>query len=260
MDPMSESKPILRDKRSAVPVLLATVGAALVAALLLVEATGEILEGIADSRGFAVWDRPVLDWALAQRTPGLTALVAWYSNTGGPVWQPVVTSAVVLFLWWRWKDPTPLVLTLLAGGGSLLMTVFGKRLVERARPPLSDAVPPYETSFSFPSGHSLNALVIAGILAYLIVRHLADHPVWQRVVVVLLLGTYAATMGLSRVFLGHHWLTDVVGAWALGLAWLAVVIAAHRVWRAVRHREERRPIEEERKEPLADELPGAPTD
>ena len=255
---MPESTPILRDKRSAVPVLLATVAAALVAAVLLVEATGEILEGIADGQGFAAWDRPVLDWAIAQRTPGLTSFVAWYSNTGGPLWQPIVTGAVVLFLWWRWKDPTPLVLTLFAGGGSLVMTVFGKRLIERARPPLPDAVPPYESSFSFPSGHSLNAFVIAGILAYLIVRHLWDHPVWQRVVVVVLLGAYAATMGLSRVFLGHHWLTDVVGAWALGLAWLGVVIACHRVWRTVRHREEGRPIEEERKEPLDDELPGGP--
>jgi undecaprenyl-diphosphatase len=40
---------------------------------------------------------------------------------------------------------------------------------------------------------------------------------------------YAIAIGLSRVYLGYHWLSDVVGAWLLGLAWLAVVIVAHRL-------------------------------
>jgi membrane-associated phospholipid phosphatase len=45
---------------------------------------------------------------------------------------------------------------------------------------------------------------------------------------------FAATMGLSRVYLGHHWLTDVLGAWALGAAWLSLVITAHRLYLTTR--------------------------
>ena len=107
------------------------------------------------------------------------------------------------------------------------MTLAIKSLVGRSRPPLAEAVPPYESSASFPSGHALNAIVITGILVYsilLIVR--TQRARWLTVIVG---GAYAIAIGLSRVYLGHHWLSDVVGAWLLGLAWLAVVIVAHRL-------------------------------
>ena len=249
--------PLLKREPQAAWVLGATLAACLLLSIAAVNIAGEVFESVTEADGISLVDRPVLDWAISQRTPALTAFVAWYSNTGGPLWQPVVTGLVVIFLAWRWRDPTPVVLTLIAAGGSLLMTVFGKGVGGRARPPLVDAVPPHETTFSFPSGHSLNALVIAGILLYLLLRHFHDRGWWAKLAWTLVLVTYAVTMGLSRVFLGHHWLTDVLVAWAVGLAWLAVVIACHRVWRAVRHRAEPGPIEEERD---TGELPTGPTD
>jgi membrane-associated phospholipid phosphatase len=112
------------------------------------------------------------------------------------------------------------------------MTILGKAAVGRTRPPLVDAVPPYETSFSFPSGHSLNALALSGIVVYVLVRQQSTLRV--RVVTLVLGTTFAVTMGLTRVYLGHHWLTDVVVAWLLGLAWLVVVVTAHRLYLTTR--------------------------
>ena len=88
-------------------------------------------------------------------------------------------------------------------------------------------MPPYETSASFPSGHTLNSIVITGMFCYLLVSHLTNTL--ARVATITIGAVYTISMGLSRVYLGHHWLTDVLAAWCLGLAWLAVVITAHRL-------------------------------
>jgi undecaprenyl-diphosphatase len=119
----------------------------------------------------------------------------------------------------------------IGASGSLLMTAAGKQLVGRARPPLEYAVPPYETSASFPSGHTLNSTVIASLVAYLLLLHLTSLV--ARILSVVLAGVWFVAMGLSRVFLGYHWLTDVLVGWTLGLAWVAVVITCHRLYLTV---------------------------
>ena len=120
----------------------------------------------------------------------------------------------------------------IAAVGSLAMTTTGKAFIGRTRPPLSDAVPPYETSPSFPSGHTLNATVITAVVVYLLLRRL--ESAWARTTTIVLGAVFVVTMGLTRVFLGHHWLTDVVAGWALGLGWAAAVITAHRLFLTVR--------------------------
>jgi undecaprenyl-diphosphatase len=65
------------------------------------------------------------------------------------------------------------------------------------------------------------------MVAYLIARRLTSRL--GIALCVVLAVTWAAAMGFSRIFLGHHWLTDVIFAWILGLAWLALLITAHRI-------------------------------
>lgn len=120
------------------------------------------------------------------------------------------------------------------------MTIAGKQLVGRTRPLLADAVPPYEYSASFPSGHSLNSVVIAGVVVYLVILRLKSRR--GRIWTAALAAAFAVTMGLSRVYLGHHWLTDVLAAWALGLAWLVLVITAHRLYLTTRKRRAPAPV------------------
>jgi undecaprenyl-diphosphatase len=211
---------------------LLAVGAAL--ALVFSWAGGEVYESVVDKGGLAAMDQPVLDAAVSARTPASMAAVTAFTNLGGGIIAPITATAamILLAIWTRhWR---PFVLVPGAAAGSLLVTVFGKDLTGRARPPLALAVPPYEYSASFPSGHTLNATVMAGIVVYLTCLKLTNG--WQRAAAIALGGLYAFAIGLSRVYLGHHWLTDVIAAWLLGLAWLSIVVFAHRVFHLVRLR------------------------
>ena len=202
----------------------------LVAGLLvtgLTAASAEIYEEVDDGEGVAGLDRPVLDLVLLTRSPAADRVVTAYTDLGGPVGMPVLAVLAVLAMTVVWRRWTPALLVLVASAGSLAMTIGGKAAVGRTRPPLADAVPPYETSASFPSGHALNAIVLSGVVAYLLV--LRQRKAWARAATVSAAGAFAFTMGLSRVYLGHHWLTDVLVAWTLGLAWLTIVVVAHRL-------------------------------
>lgn len=194
----------------------------------LTAASSEIYEEVADGDAMSMVDRPVLDAAVALRSDVANDVVSAYTDLGGPVLLPVLTAVVTVGLALAWRRWTPVVLVLVAAAGSLAMTLVGKPLVGRTRPPMVDAVPPYEMSAAFPSGHTLNATVLAGIVAYLLVRR--QHSAGARAATIVAAAAFAVTMGLSRVFLGHHWLTDVAVAWTLGLAWLTLVVVAHRLY------------------------------
>jgi membrane-associated phospholipid phosphatase len=211
-------------------VITALVGGLLVAGLTA--AGSEVYEAVAEKDGLSGLDWPALELAIQWRTPLTDQLVTWFTNLGGPVGMTIIAAAVTILMGWRWRSPTPLILMVIAVAGSLTFTHVGKAIVGRARPPLTDAIPPYEYAFSFPSGHTLNSTVIAGMIAYLVARRLTSGV--GRALCGIAAVIWAVAMGLSRVFLGHHWLTDVIFAWLIGLAWLALLITAHRIFLIVR--------------------------
>lgn len=224
----------LRTRQRLAPhsVLILTLVAGLALVAALTAAAGAVYDAVTEADGVAVLDRPALQAAKGLRTPVGDVLVQAYTSLGGTVGMPVLAALVAGGLALAWRQWTPVLLAAATAAGSLTLTVVGKAVVGRVRPPLVDAVPPFEISASFPSGHTLNSVALAGIVAYLLVRR--QHHRWARILTILCAALFTTAMGLSRVYLGHHWLTDVLVAWALGLAWLAVVITAHRLLLTVR--------------------------
>ena len=213
-------------------VLTLTLVVGFVLAAALTALAGAVYDGVTEADGVALLDRPALDAVINQRTAFGNHVAAGYALVGGSVGMSVLATLVAVTLAMSWRRWTPVVLVAVTAAGSLALTVIGKAVVGRSRPPLADAIPPFESSPSFPSGHALNSLAIAGIVAYLLVRE--QRSARLRALTVSLAAAFAATMGLSRIYLGAHWLSDVLVAWALGLAWLTVVIVAHRLLLTVR--------------------------
>jgi undecaprenyl-diphosphatase len=212
-------------------ILTLVIGGVIAVALSFV--ASRIYDAVTEADGVAGLDLPILNFMITLRSPVLDTVVTGYTDLAGPIGMPILAVVAILILSLRRRSWTPAILIAAAGIGSLLMTIAGKDIIGRHRPPLIDAVPPYEYSPSFPSGHTLNALVIAGVVAYLLIlRRTTTHG---RVITIVVAGVFALTIGVSRVFLGHHWFTDVLAAWVLGAAWLALIITAHRLYITVRN-------------------------
>jgi membrane-associated phospholipid phosphatase len=204
-------------------------------AFALSAAAVAVYDAVADADGVAGLDRPLLDYALTLRSPVADEVITGFTDIAGTIGMPIIAVLAMVVLAVHRRSWTPVVLIVAAGGGSLLMTIAGKELIQRQRPPLSDAVPPFEFSPSFPSGHTLNAVVVVGIIAYLLI--LRRHSRRARVAIVVVAVVFAFAVGISRVFLGHHWFTDVLAGWVLGAAWLSLIITAHRLYLTTRRRE-----------------------
>lgn len=187
-------------------VLVLVVGLAITTALGFLAA--EVYDAVTDRDGVAGVDRPVLDAILAIRDPTTAVVVTHFTDLAGTVGMPLIAIGALLVLGIRRRSWTPPILIVAAGAGSLLMTVASKLVVGRDRPPLADAVPPYEVSASFPSGHTLNAVAILGIVAYLLI--LWRRSPWPRAAIVVAAVIATLLVAASRVYLGHHWVTDVV--------------------------------------------------
>ena len=195
----------------------------------------ELYDNVVDDAGLANLDKPTLAFMEQIRSPGLDAFVTGFTNIGGGIGMPILASILTALLIYTSRTWRPLILIGGAAAVSITATSLGKKLIGRTRPDHADAVPPYENSPSFPSGHTLNTTVVIALVVYL--ACLQIKRTLARVVIITAGVLFIAAMGMSRVFLGHHWMTDVMVGWALGLAWVGIVILAHHLFHVLRHRE-----------------------
>ena len=170
---------------------------------------------------FPVWPGDELLLAAVQRGqgPALTAVFRVITLAG---WYPVafaLTLAAVLPLLWRKRWPEALLVAVCASAS--LLTHVLKVLVGRPRPDYA-IIDPIPHTMGFPSGHAAFALLLGGVLIYLIGQRVENRR--------LRLGLYAGLglsillVGLSRVYLGVHWPSDVLGGYLYGAAVLLVAV------------------------------------
>ncbi len=141
----------------------------------------------------------------------------------------VVLSAVAIGVMWLLRHARLALAWLIVLIGSGLLIDLFKDLFERPRPPFHNQFAK-EMSYSFPSGHAVASAVAYGMLAYCLA--LRWHTWRRRIVVVAVFGLLVLLIGFSRLYLGVHYLSDVLAGYALALAWLALSIWAIELLRA----------------------------
>jgi len=144
--------------------------------------------------------------------------VTWLGSDG-VLWTLIGVAAVVLAIRRRWRLTVYLLVT---GAGALVLDPVLKALVGRLRPVVAHPVA-YGNGDSFPSGHALGSIVCYGALFLVFLP--AVRGTWRRVFTAVTV-TLVAAIGVSRLLLGVHYLSDVLGAWALGITWLGVTALA----------------------------------
>src|SRR5207253_3277823 len=150
--------------------------------------------------------------------------VTWLGS-GGVLWTVIGAAAILLAIRRRWRLALYL---LIAGAGALVLDPVLKSLVGRLRPVVAHPVA-HGNGNSFPSGHALGSIVCYG--AVLLVFLPAARGRW-RTVFITAIAALVALIGISRILLGVHYLSDVVGAWALGITWLGITAFAFELTRS----------------------------
>ncbi len=202
------------------------VGSAAVAAL----AAGftAVLEDVLEGDGIAGLDHPVTGWLATHRDLCATTTLRVATEVGGPASLAALAALTCAVVAWRCRSWLPVALALAGVSGIALVIVIAKALVIRDRPHISFAVLA-EDGYSFPSGHAAGTAAIASFSAWMLTRWLITS--WTgRVVVWTVAIVLAAVIGFSRIYLGVHYVSDVLAGWLLGMCWAGVVMLVGSWW------------------------------
>ncbi|MBD6615267.1 phosphatase PAP2 family protein [Komarekiella sp. 'clone 1'] len=208
----------LRDIYPRLAPLIATIGiVGLAICLLILFVVAKLAEEVLETEAFA-FDTSFLLWLHQFANPSLDNLMLFITNLGNPKTVVVVAAMTLGILWWRRYRIETYIFVLTCIGGLTLNTGL-KLFFSKPRPQLWTLLIS-EKSFSFPSGHALGSMVMYGFIAYILATY---YPQFSRLIYVLAVILIVA-IGISRLYLGVHWPTDVIAGYGVGFLWLMICI------------------------------------
>lgn len=174
------------------------------------------------------FDAPILSWMHAQRTPVYTQFMLFSSQLGSQGILVLAILSVIALSYKHHRRDAVIFLSILLVGVGLNLAL--KSAFVRPRPSLDPLV--LERSYSFPSGHAMNSTIFYASLSYFVFRRIKRQRLRQS----LLMGCIViiGLIGLSRVYLGVHYPSDVLAGYAIGLLWFLMVLLFSRILRFYR--------------------------
>jgi membrane-associated phospholipid phosphatase len=200
--------------------------ALLASALVLVAGLGLVvlvvwgLGVLAQSGPVTAVDRPLYDWFVSHRAGWATTLMNRFTGAGSYTATATVSvvAGVGLALWRR--QPLPLLLLATVPVEKYLQQ-WTSSLVHAPKPPAALSIGP---AGAFPSGGSARVVLVGGMVAWMLARYWGGGRVAATAWTVVALAAFAE--GWSRLYLGRHWVADILGGWLFGAMLLAVLLAA----------------------------------
>ncbi len=171
------------------------------------------------------FDNGVIAAVQSHISPALTNVMLTFTFLGSVKWLTIAVLAGTLFLFIKRKWALGLFFLLSSGVGSLF-NVLLKNIFKRQRPDIHRLIT--ENSYSFPSGHSMGAFIFYGAIAYIILHY--AHKKAAKTFGIVLMAVFILLIGTSRVYLGVHYPSDVIGGYSAGGAWLMICIIVFRYY------------------------------
>ncbi|WP_051271051.1 phosphatase PAP2 family protein [Shimazuella kribbensis] len=165
------------------------------------------------------FDTTIIDWIGSFVKPPFTAIMKIFTFLGSPLALFLLVLICVSWMLWKKRRWEALFLTIgITGGG--VFNLFLKWIFHRQRPTLHRLIE--ESGYSFPSGHSMGSIIFYGMLCMLLILFLNSRK--AKVVVVLITVIIIISIGLSRIYLGVHYPSDVLAGYAAGGVWLTICL------------------------------------
>ncbi len=159
-----------------------------------------------------VFDQPILEYLHQHSSPLGDIVAVSFTTIGGPV-AVVLLAGIIGWLLWARHQRRQALFAVVAVGSVAVVNVILKTLFERQRPALWQTLV-QENSFSFPSGHAMAGAAIATVVICITWN---TRWRWYALVGALI---YAIGVGVSRLYLGVHFPSDVIGGWCLSVVWV----------------------------------------
>ncbi|PWK14984.1 phosphatase PAP2 family protein [Tumebacillus permanentifrigoris] len=163
------------------------------------------------------FDTQVITWVQGWESPALTTTMKLFSDLGSTLGVVIVTILILGYLYFVLRHRSEYLLFFVVVAGSAGLNQAMKLVFHRLRPDLHRLAE--ASGYSFPSGHSMSAFALYGILTFLLWRHISTR--WGRALILIVGVAITLVIGLSRIYLGVHYPTDVLGGYLAGGFWLA---------------------------------------
>lgn len=200
--------------------ILASLGAAVLALFLFAWLGNEMLQG--DTQHF---DQMIREWVHRYASPGMTSAMNAISLLGYNILIVELAIALAIFAWLRWRRA--LLWLAVAMTGSLVLDLTLKYIYHRMRPTAYFGMAPH--SYSFPSGHALCSFCFYGVVAGLLSARIKSLAL--QMVIWCLAAALVIAIGVSRIYLGVHYPSDVVAGYLAATVWVGTVIVLDHVRR-----------------------------